>query len=103
MSSHATITPALASVLRELYRVRHNEQSDSAMILSLDRLRLDMEEYDHNLNHSLSSLIRQKLINGPMSVSLLNDSGYASDVTRKLVQMGEVLFSQSDLKTKNIE
>lgn len=98
-----TLRMRLASVLRELHKVRQEEKNDSVIILSLDRLRLDMEEYDHNLNHSLSSLIRQKLITGPMSVSLMNDSGYASDVTRKLVMMGEVLFSNSDLKTKNIE
>ncbi|MFG1488150.1 Na/Pi symporter [Oceanospirillum sp. HFRX-1_2] len=98
-----TLRMRLASVLRELNRVRQEDRNDSAIILSLDRLRLDMEEYDRNLNQNLSSLIRQKLITGPMSVSLMNDSGYASDVTRKLVLMGEVLFSSSDLKTKNIE
>ena len=98
-----TLRMRLASVLRELHKVRQRTENDSATILSLDRLRLDMEEYDQSLNHNLSSLIRQKLISGPMSVSLMNDSGYASDVTRKLVQMGEVLFSQSDLKTKSVE
>ncbi|OOV88219.1 Na/Pi cotransporter family protein [Oceanospirillum linum] len=98
-----TLRMRLASVLRELHKVRQKSENDSATILSLDRLRLDMEEYDQNLNHNLSSLIRQKLISGPMSVSLMNDSGYASDVTRKLVQMGEVLFSESDLRTKSIE
>lgn len=98
-----TLRMRLASVLRELNQVRQDNKNDSVIILSLDRLRMDMEEYDNNLNHSLSSLIRQKLITGPMSVSLMNDSGYASDVTRKLVMMGEVLFSASDLKTKNIE
>ncbi|WP_028303351.1 Na/Pi cotransporter family protein [Oceanospirillum maris] len=98
-----TIRMRLASVLRELHKVRNKKGNDSTIILSLDRLRLDMEEYDQNLNQSLSSLIRQKLINGPMSVSLMNDSGYASDVTRKLVMMGGTLFSHSDLTVKNIE
>ena len=98
-----TLRMRLASVLRQLYQVREQERCDSTLILALDRLRLDMEEYDHNLNHSLSGLIRQKLISGPMSVSLMNDSGYASDVTRNLVQMGEVLFSKSDLTVKSVE
>ena len=97
-----TIRIRLASVLRELHRVR-SRGDDSAIILSLDRLKLDMEEYDQNLNNSLSSLIRKKLISAPMSVSLMNDSGYAYDVTRNLVQMGEVLFSNSELKLKEAE
>ncbi|MBB1486274.1 Na/Pi symporter [Oceanospirillum sediminis] len=101
-SEYDTIRLRLASVLRELYKV--NLQGDnSAIILSLDRLKLDMQEYDHSLNNNLGSLIRHDRISPAMSVSLMNDSGYAYDVTRNLVQMGEVLFSSGELRLKAAE
>lgn len=92
----------LASVLRTLHEVR-NHGHDSAIILSLDRLKLDMKEHDQNLNNSLSSLIRHDQLSPAMSVSLMNDSSYAYDVTRNLVQMGEILFSNAELQLKEAE
>lgn len=101
-NEYDTIRIRLASILRELDKV--NQHSDnSAIILSLDRLKLDMKEYDHNLNNNLGNLIRHDRISPAMSVSLMNDSGYAYDVTRNLVQMGEVLFSSSELRLKAAE
>lgn len=92
----------LASVLRTLHEVR-NHGHDSAIILSLDSLKIDMKEHDQSLNNSLNTLIRNKQLNPAMSVSLMNDSSYAYDVTRNLVQMGEVLFSRAELQLKEAE
>lgn len=81
----------LATVLRELELVRRSED-DSTAFLSLDNLKLTMVEYGKNLDLQLNSLIRNDQITPAMSISLMNDSGYAIDVAKNLIQMGEVLF-----------
>jgi phosphate:Na+ symporter len=49
----------------------------------------------------LDKLIRDNLITAPMATSLMNDSGYAYDVARNLVEMGGTLFSTHDINLKN--
>ncbi|MEJ1334428.1 MAG: hypothetical protein RPU37_00065 [Candidatus Sedimenticola sp. (ex Thyasira tokunagai)] len=61
-------------------------------ILSLDVIKLEMEENDSTVNGMLEALIREEKITPLMATSLMNDSAYAYDVTGNLVQMGEVLF-----------
>lgn len=92
----------LASILQELNNVRKHG-SETAAILSLDSLKIAMKEYDKDLNIRLNSLIRNDLISPAMSISLMNDSGYAYDVTKDLVQMGEVLFSTSESGIREAE
>ena len=38
-----------------------------------------------------------------MATSLMNDSAYAYDVTKNLIQMGEVLFASGDQIMKEAE
>ena len=56
-----------------------------------------------DLNSRLSDLIRDHLISAPMSISLMNDSGYAYHVTKNLVKMGDVLFSTSESLLREAE
>ena len=62
-----------------------------------------MKRYDKALEIKLNNLIRERLISAPMSISLMNDSGYAYHVTKNLVKMGEVLFSTSESALKDAE
>lgn len=101
-SEYNALRKRLASVMRALHHVR-DHSDDSAAILSLDALKVEMSEHDQRLGHELSSLIRQHLISAQVSVSLMNDNTYAYDVAKNLVQMGEVLFSSSDLSLKQAE
>lgn len=88
----------LGTVLRQLGVAR-----DGGDILALDNLKLEMELNDSTMNGTLEKLIRDKSITPEMSTSLMNDSSYAFDVTKDLIQMGEVLFARGDLEMKNIE
>mgnify|MGYP001814818347 CR=1 FL=1 len=92
----------LGSLMRNLAVVRE-EGDDPAMILSLDNLKLEMEENDTTVNGMLESLIRDEKISAQMATSLMNDANYAYDVTKNLIQMGEVLFATSDLDMKLAE
>ena len=92
----------LADVLRKLDTVRR-QGSDSNAILSLDSLKIAMKQYDRDLEIKLNTLIRDRLISAPMSISLMNDSGYAYHVTKNLVKMGEVLFSTGETGLREAE
>ncbi|MET0102520.1 MAG: Na/Pi symporter [Sedimenticola sp.] len=92
----------LGSVLRRLGEVQ-SEGDDPTSILSLDVIKLEMEENDSTVNGKLESLIRDDRITPLMATSLMNDAAYAYDVTKNLVQMGEVLFATGDQAMKDAE
>jgi len=92
----------LGSLMRNLAFVRE-EGDDPAMILSLDNLKLEMEENDTTVNGMLESLIRDGKVSAQMATSLMNDANYAYQVTKNLIQMGEVLFATGDYDMKLAE
>lgn len=92
----------LGTVMRHLSETSEDTE-DPSSILSLDTLRLEMEESDATINGKLEQLIREDKITAEMATSLMNDAGYAYDVTKNLVQMGEVLYSPGDLLMKETE
>ncbi|HXK56261.1 MAG TPA: Na/Pi symporter, partial [Gammaproteobacteria bacterium] len=87
-----SIRVQLGMVLRQLAEAR-DEPDDPTSVLSLDTIKLEMEENDSTANGILEVLIRENRITAQMATSLMNDSAYAYDVAKNLVQMGEVLFA----------
>jgi len=85
----------LGEVLRRLGETLEYEDDPSA-ILSLDTLKLEMEENDSTRNGTLETLIRDNKITPHMATSLMNDAAYAYDVAKNLVQMGEALLASGD-------
>lgn len=92
----------LASVLRALDEVRQ-QGDDSTAILSLDTLKGEMKQYDRDLNLRMNTLVREQRISAPVTISLMNDSGYAYQVTKNLVKMGAVLFSTAEGSLREAE
>ena len=92
----------LGSVLRRLGIVQQ-EGDDPTSILSLDVMKMEMKENDSTVNGVLESLIREESITPLMATSLMNDAAYAYDVTKNLVQMGEVLFATGTQTMKDAE
>lgn len=92
----------LASVLRRL-DVLQQEVDDPTSVLSLDIIKVEMQENDTTVNGKLESLIREENITPQMATSLMNDATYAYDVTKNLVQMGEVLFATGSLTMRDAE
>ena len=101
-AEYNSIRVQLGDVLRRLAEAR-NEPDDPTSILSLDAIKLEMEENDSTANGILEMLIRESRITAPMATSLMNDSAYAYDVAKNLVQMGEVLFASHDPEQRDIE
>ena len=92
----------LGSVLRRLGVVQQ-EGDDPTSILSLDVMKMEMQENDSTVNGVLEALIREERITPLMATSLMNDATYAYDVTKNLVQMGEVLFASGTQTMKDAE
>ena len=101
-AEYNTIRLELASVLRALDNVRERGD-DSAAILSLDGLKMEMKENDRRLLARLDELVRKSRISAPMAISLINDSNYAYGVTKNLVRMGEILFSAGHIGIRSAE
>lgn len=91
----------LAEILKRMNEVRGED--DAAVVLSLDALKVQMDEDDSVANGMLDRLIREDKINGEMATSLMNDSAYAYDISTKLISMGGVLFALGDLAQKEAE
>ncbi len=92
----------LGSVLRRLDMLQQ-EVDDPTSVLSLDIIKVEMQENDTTVNGVLDSLIREESITPQMATSLMNDAAYAYDVTKNLVQMGEVLFATGSQTMKDAE
>jgi len=101
-SEYDNIRKQLASVLRELAEVRLHG-NDSAVVLSIDALKMKMKDDDRLLNETLDRLIRKSLVTAPMATSLMNDSSYAYDIAKNLVKMGEILLSTGELRMRKAE
>ncbi|MFK5891666.1 MAG: Na/Pi symporter [Pseudomonadota bacterium] len=92
----------LGEVLRQISIVE-KDKNDPTAILSLDTIHIDMLEKDTTTNGMLEVLIREEKITAQMATSLMNDSAYVNNVTKKLLQMAKALFATGDLSMKVIE
>jgi phosphate:Na+ symporter len=95
------IRAQLGVILRELNALRADEED--ASILSLDEIRVELEENDIILNGDLDRLIREGKITGAMATSLMNDSSYAYDIAANLIKVGSNLFASSDPDMQLVE
>ncbi|SEH05932.1 Na+/Pi-cotransporter [Candidatus Venteria ishoeyi] len=88
----------LLSVLRHL-----EEAKADGDVLELDTMKLKIESDDTTANGTLEKLIHEDKISAEMATSLMNDTSYAQNMTKKLITMGEVLFATGDIEMKTLE
>ncbi len=81
----------LALLLRDLQNIRHETDPD-IKILSMDSIKISMEESEEKLNNEIDELIRSGKIEPEIGTSLINDSSYLYDIKRNLAQFFETLF-----------
>jgi phosphate:Na+ symporter len=87
----------IITVLRDIDQDR-KVASDSGSALSLDHLKLDIEEKTKEFGKGLDDLIRKERIDVQTATSLMNDITYCRETCWDLVEAGTVLFSASDLE-----
>ncbi|MCO4845461.1 MAG: Na/Pi cotransporter family protein [Sulfurovum sp.] len=82
----------LAELLRNINIVSTTEEEDVTLVL-LSKAKVHTEKYDVLANGTLDKLIRNGLITNEMATSLMNDSAYAYDISKNLIAMTEVTFT----------
>jgi len=82
----------LAELLRNINIISTTDEEDEILIL-LSKAKVHTERYDILANGTLDNLIREKLITNEMATSLMNDSAYAYDISKNLIEMAEVTFT----------
>ncbi|OOZ40548.1 Na/Pi cotransporter family protein [Solemya elarraichensis gill symbiont] len=92
----------VARVMRQLDNVRKVGE-DSAAILSIDTLKMEVKETDNRFDQNLDGLVRKHMITPQMATSLMNDGSYAYDVSKHLIKMGEILFSTGSMAIREAE
>ncbi len=90
----------IVRVLREIEEFRTLE-SDRNSALSLDQLKLEVEEKTERINGGLDDLIRKDQIDVLMATSLMNDISYCREICWDLLQAGSTLFSEYELDEKS--
>ena len=81
----------IGKVLRALASLR---DSDDAVVtlLSLDQVRVEMADAEHNSARVIDKLIREGSISSQVATSLINDGAYVNDVVQRLLNMTEELY-----------
>ena len=66
------------------------DSSDIAMLIS--KAKLHVKKYDIITNGTADELIRKGLITNQMAISLMNDSTYAYEISKNLIDMAQEMF-----------
>ena len=95
-----TIRKDLAELLRNINIIATTDEEDVVMML-LSKAKLHTAKYDIIANGTLDNLIRNHLISNEMATSLMNDSTYAYGISKNLIAMAEIIFTDrsSDIES----
>ena len=99
MKEYNRLRRLIITVLRKIEATRVSA-SESKSAVSLDHLKLEIEEKTREFGKGLDDLIRKERIDVPTATSLMNDISYCRETCWDLVEAGSVLFSASDLDEK---
>lgn len=96
------IRSRIVRVIRRLEKIREGGERDVA-VLSLDALKLTLEENAAILRERSQALIRDHKISTEMGISLINDSNYSYDVIRNLIAAASNLFHAEGKAQTDVE
>jgi len=85
----------IITALREIEEDRKSAREANA-VMSLDHLKLEVEEKTLEFEKGLDDLIRKECIDVQTATSLMNDISYCREICWDLVEAGTVLFSTAD-------
>ena len=90
-SEYDSMRKDLAELLRTINLISLSDQEDEILLL-LSKAKIHTERYDIIANGKLDNLIRNRLISNEMATSLMNDSGYAYNISTNLIAMAEIIY-----------
>ncbi len=82
-------------IIRDLEEMRATN-TGVMEVLSLDALKLLVDEDQNLLNQTLTELIGKRAITPSMGSSLINDSVFAQDICMNLISAAQTLFVEGD-------
>ncbi len=99
-SEYNRLRQRIAKVMRRLEKIRSKGEV-STSILSLDALKLTLENNMGLLHERLDKLIRDGHVSAEMAISLMNDSNYAYSIIHNLIQINHnYLKSEEGFETE---
>jgi len=96
-----SIRKDLADLLRNIDTIGTADEEDVIMML-LSKAKLQTAKYDIVANGTLDNLIRNNLITNEMATSLMNDSNYAHDISKNLIAMAEIIFTERSSEAESL-
>ncbi len=98
---YVAIRQHLALLLHHLHKLANKEEENPT--LAFDVLAAGMQSHDIVGNGTLDKLIREKRISPEVASSLMNDNGYAYDISRNLLAMARTAFMPHEQVDKQLE
>ncbi|MBT3196716.1 MAG: Na/Pi cotransporter family protein [Gammaproteobacteria bacterium] len=95
------IQEKIGGVLQEIHAL--STTVEEVDLLSLDALRIEIEESDILTSGDLDRLIRERKITAQMATSLINDVNYSHNIVNNLITMGPNLFITHDPVRYSVE
>jgi len=96
-----TIRRDLAELLRTIHKISTNKEEDVVLLL-LSKAKLRSKKYDIIANGTVDNLIRNNLITNEMATSLMNDSSYAYGISKNLIAMAEIIFTDRSREPESL-
>jgi len=96
-----TIRRDLAELLRTIHKISVSKEEDVILLL-LSKAKLHSKKYDIIANGTVDNLIRNNLITNEMATSLMNDSGYAYGISKNLIAMAEIIFTDRSSEVESL-
>jgi phosphate:Na+ symporter len=91
-SEYNNIRLDIAIILRTLFKL-DDEIAPAVKLEQLKQLKLQLKEQDIVNNGTLDKLIREQRISSDMATSLMNDSAFAYDIEKNLIDAAEILLA----------
>ncbi|MEB8389098.1 Na/Pi symporter [Rhodobacteraceae bacterium KMM 6894] len=92
-------------IARILVEIENLDRADpeNRSRLWLDEERVHVESDKHDMNHRIETLIRDGRISPTAATSVLNDSSYAYDAMRELIEAGRTYYVSTDSAVSEVE
>lgn len=101
-NEYNTIRKNIAQLLRDVNTLMRTAEEDVIIVL-LSKARIHAQKNDILSNGVLDDLIRNRLISNEMATSLMNDSTYAYNICKNLIEMAEIICIPKKSDSSNID
>lgn len=103
IDEYKKIAYQIVSLIQQIEQFRQEISENELPLLSLDTLKVMIEDEDMQMNRSIDTLIREQTITPEAGSSLINDSTYMYNIKKNMIKTAETLFVHDNVKALGIE